>query len=161
MAAHRTVFGRLGLFATLSVTAAVLVGMAAGAGGFTFVYAKGGSYLGSDPAACANCHVMQNHFDAWQKSSHRNVAGCNDCHAPHDFLGKYATKAINGWNHSRAFTTGDFHYPFQVTEMNRNVTEGACRSCHEPIVAQIEGAHTGEDRMSCIRCHRTVGHPTR
>src|SRR5688572_8619193 len=108
-------------FAALSVAAAALVGGAAGVGGFTFVYAKGGSYMGSDPATCANCHIMQGHFDAWTKSSHRSVAGCNDCHAPHTLLPKYYVKAINGWNHSRAFTTGDFHEPIQITDANTRV----------------------------------------
>ncbi|HUF79037.1 MAG TPA: cytochrome c nitrite reductase small subunit, partial [Thermoanaerobaculia bacterium] len=37
---------------------AVLLGAAAGLGAFTFGYAKGYSYLTNDPAACANCHLM-------------------------------------------------------------------------------------------------------
>ena len=32
------------------------LGVIAGIGGYTFVYAKGASYLTNDPAACANCH---------------------------------------------------------------------------------------------------------
>ena len=42
------------------------------------------SYLSTDPAACANCHIMGEHFAAWQRSSHRAAAGCDDCHMPHD-----------------------------------------------------------------------------
>ena len=30
-----------------------------GLGLYTFVYAKGYSYLSNDPQGCANCHVMQ------------------------------------------------------------------------------------------------------
>ncbi|HYP29673.1 MAG TPA: NapC/NirT family cytochrome c [Blastocatellia bacterium] len=60
----------------------VAVGLAAGVGGYTFIYAKGYSYLTNDPAACANCHIMQDHYDGWIKSSHRSVAACNDCHTP-------------------------------------------------------------------------------
>ena len=37
----------------------VAFGLAAGLGGYTFVYARGGSYLTNDPAACTNCHIMQ------------------------------------------------------------------------------------------------------
>jgi len=37
----------------------VLIGVVIGVGGYTFIYAKGYSYLTNDPAACANCHVMQ------------------------------------------------------------------------------------------------------
>ena len=62
--------------------AAAFVGLLIGIGSFTFVYAKGYSYLTNDPRACANCHVMQDHFDAWTRSSHRSVAVCNDCHTP-------------------------------------------------------------------------------
>ena len=65
------------------------LGLAAGIGGYTFIYAKGGSYLVDDPAACANCHVMQEQYDGWLQSSHRAVAGCNDCHTPHGLAPKY------------------------------------------------------------------------
>ena len=67
--------------ARLTVIAGVVLGLLLGIGGFTFIYARGASYLTNDPGACANCHVMQDHFDAWQRSSHRAVAVCNDCHA--------------------------------------------------------------------------------
>jgi len=83
---------------------------------------------------------------------------CNDCHAPHDFFGKYWTKARNGYNHSLAFTTGRFHEPIQITPKNKSVTEGACRHCHQDIVQAIDAVHRDEDRMSCIRCHDSVGH---
>jgi nitrite reductase (cytochrome c-552) len=35
------------------------VGFVAGAGAYTFVYAKGASYLGTDSSACANCHIRR------------------------------------------------------------------------------------------------------
>ena len=66
---------------------------------------------------------MNEQFDGWQRSSHRAVAGCNDCHAPHTFLGKYATKASNGFWHSFAFTTGDFPDPIRIKDHNREVTD--------------------------------------
>jgi|GEM_PF-3283792 len=86
----------------------VVVGMGilVGVGVFTFGYADGAAYLSSDPAVCTNCHVMRENYDGWVKSSHGKVAVCNDCHAPHDAIGKWTTKAVNGWNHSLAFTTG-------------------------------------------------------
>jgi cytochrome c nitrite reductase small subunit len=137
---------------------AVLFGIAAGLGGYTFVYARGSSYLTDDPAACANCHVMQEQYDGWIKSSHRSVAVCNDCHTPHAFLAKYYTKALNGYHHSRAFTSGEFHEPIQIKERNLDVTERACRGCHADIVQEID--HPGEtlEPISCIRCHDSVGH---
>jgi len=92
----------------LPIVAASTLGMLAAVGGYTFLYAKGYSYVTNDPAACANCHIMEDHYRAWMKSSHRAVAVCNDCHTPPGFVSKYTTKAINGFNHSLAFTTGRF-----------------------------------------------------
>ena len=80
--------------------AAALIGTALALGAFTFVYAKGASYLSTDPAVCANCHIMGEHYAAWQRSSHRAMAGCADCHMPHNIVGKYAAKASNGFWHS-------------------------------------------------------------
>lgn len=143
-----------GLAATI---AGSLLGITIGLGGYTFIYARGASYLTNDPAACANCHVMQNHFDAWVKSSHRSVAVCNDCHTPPGLVPKYMTKAANGFWHSFAFTTGRFPEPLRITPRNRAVTEKACRKCHEEIVMAIEG-HSSAAPVSCMRCHSTVGH---
>jgi cytochrome c nitrite reductase small subunit len=137
----------------------VSLGLAAGLGSFTFLYGRGWSYLTNDPAACANCHVMHEQFDGWVKSSHRAVAACNDCHTPPGLLAKYYVKASNGFWHSFYFTAGGFHEPIRITSRNREVTESACRKCHEDIVAAIEGApgfHSG--RTECLRCHGSVGH---
>ena len=140
------------------IVVAALIGVAVGTAGYTFVYAKGASYMTNDPEACANCHVMREHYDAWRKSSHHAVAVCNDCHAPHDFVGKYWTKARNGFNHSLAFTRGGFHEPIQITRKNAEITEAQCRYCHADIVQAIDTGHAGGESMSCVRCHRDVGH---
>ncbi len=92
----------------------VAIGAGAGLGAYTFIYAKGDSYLTDDPGACANCHVMQGYYDAWVKSSHHVAAVCNDCHTPPGLVGKYATKASNGFWHSFAFTTGRFPDPLRI-----------------------------------------------
>jgi cytochrome c nitrite reductase small subunit len=135
---------------------AILAGGAAGLGLYTFAYAKGASYLTNDPAACANCHIMGDHYAAWIKSSHRAVAACNDCHTPPGLIPKYATKAANGFWHSWAFSTGRFPEPLRIKPRNLEVAEAACRKCHQAIVEAIEGAHRRE--TSCLRCHSTVGH---
>ena len=143
----------------IATVAAGLIGAVAGIGIFTFGYAKGASYLTNDPKACANCHVMEEQFSGWITASHRGVAVCNDCHTPPGFVAKYAVKALNGWNHSRAFTLGNFHEPIRITGLNRRVTQAACRNCHGEIVAAIDArpaVHTGP--LDCIDCHRNVGH---
>ena len=141
-----------------AIVLGVVFGLALGVGGYTFLYARGWSYLMNDPVACANCHVMTEHYDAWLKSSHRVAATCNDCHTPHNFLAKYYVKAENGFWHSFAFTMGGFHEPIQITKRDRAVTERACRNCHQEIVHAIEALDAEGGRLSCIRCHGSVGH---
>ena len=175
-------------FPTGAVLAATALGLAVGLGGFTFGYAKGASSRSTDPAVCANCHVMGEHFTAWQRSSHRQAAGCADCHMPHDVIGKYVAKATNGFWHSLAFTSGNFPDPLQIKPHNRAITERTCRHCHGDIVAAIDpgdpataieigsavpglprsdrpqihdGTLDAGDRESCIRCHTYVGHLVR
>jgi cytochrome c nitrite reductase small subunit len=171
-----------------AILAAAALGAAFGLGGFTFVYAKGASYLSTEPRVCANCHIMREHYDAWQRSSHRAAAGCADCHMPHDVVGKYAAKASNGFWHSLAFTTGRFPDPLQIKPHNRAIAEGACRECHADVAAAIDPVGSREpirirsgvggspaaerpqihdgtvesgDRESCLRCHTYVGHLVR
>jgi cytochrome c nitrite reductase small subunit len=140
----------------VQAVAAAALGVAAGVGLYTFAYAKGGSYLTDDPAACANCHVMQEQYDAWQKSSHHAVAVCNDCHTPKDdFFAKYWVKATNGWHHSKAFTTGDYPEHIRARPSSAAVVEAACRRCHGELSAAIDG-HAEQER--CVRCHGSVGH---
>jgi cytochrome c nitrite reductase small subunit len=141
------------------LVAAVLVGVTLGLGLYTFVYAKGYSYITDDPNACANCHVMSEQLAGWVKSSHRAVAVCNDCHVPHDLVGKYQVKASNGFWHSYYFTTQTFDEPIRATAKSRRVVEGNCRRCHEPVVqAMGTPSHAGEETLSCVRCHGSVGH---
>ncbi len=137
---------------------AVMAGLVAGLGAYTFIYAKGYSYMTNDPKACNNCHIMNEQFDGWAKSSHKKVAACNDCHTPHDFFGKYLTKALNGYHHSYAFTAGNFHEPIMIGPRNRQITQDACRHCHAAIVAQIDTVHGRSGDLDCIRCHNSVGH---
>jgi cytochrome c nitrite reductase small subunit len=141
-----------------AVILGILVGVAIGVGGYTFIFAKGASYLTNNPEACVNCHIMREQYDGWLKSSHRAVAACNDCHAPHSLLPKYYTKALNGFWHSYAFTTGRYPEPIRITPRNHNVTEQACRTCHQDIVQAMDGPHQTGETASCLRCHRSVGH---
>jgi cytochrome c nitrite reductase small subunit len=125
---------------------------------FTFGYARGGSYLTDDPSACNNCHVMNQHFDGWLKSSHRSVAVCNDCHTPAGLIPKYFTKALNGFNHSLHFTTGSFPDRIQITGRNARVAEESCLKCHGDITENIREIRAHNDRVHCTGCHRSVGH---
>ena len=136
------------------------LGLAVGIGVYTFWYGKGYSYMSNDPSSCANCHIMNEQYDGWQKASHHTAATCNDCHTPNDLVGKYYTKASNGFWHSYYFTFGGFHEPIRITERNRQVTEQQCRYCHETMVQSITVSGDKEhfEQVSCIQCHRDVGH---
>jgi cytochrome c nitrite reductase small subunit len=145
----------------LPIVIALIAGITAGLGAYTFVYARGYSYLTNDPQACANCHIMRGHYDAWTRASHRSVAVCNDCHTPPGLIPKYITKAQNGFWHSFYFTTGRFPDPIRITARNHEVTEMACRKCHAEITAMIDPAHTttaAAGGLSCTKCHNDVGH---
>ena len=147
-------------FAALSLC--VLLGVLAGVGGYTFYYAQGASYLSSSPSACVNCHIMRDQYDSWQKSSHRSFATCNDCHVPHDFVGKWVTKASNGYHHSEAFTFQDFHEPIQIEPRNATVLNANCLYCHREFVREITAHRVIKDEeLYCVRCHDNVGHGPR
>ncbi len=140
----------------------VLVGLfggVAGLGSYTFLYAKGASYFSDDARACANCHIMRDVYDSWNRGSHTAVAACNDCHTPHDsIVSKYAVKAINGLKHSVAFTTGNFPEPIQITPMNRDVALHNCVYCHASLTSLINHATNRPEQVDCLQCHARVGH---
>ncbi|HMO51873.1 MAG TPA: cytochrome c nitrite reductase small subunit [Kiritimatiellia bacterium] len=141
---------------------AVALGMLAGVGGYTFRYAEGLSYLSTDPAACANCHIMQPQYDSWQKSSHHGAATCVDCHLPRAFIAKYIAKAENGYHHSVGFTLQNFHEPIMIKEKNSEILQQNCLACHGDYVHElVTGATTDPGSIRCVHCHFTVGHGPR
>lgn len=146
----------------IGVLLSLLVGAFTGVGGYTFYYAEGASYLSNDPQACVNCHIMRDQYDSWQKASHHAVATCNECHVPHDWLGKYWTKASNGYHHSRAFTLQDFHEPIEIRPVNLDVLNASCVYCHDELTSEIrQHAASDAETMNCVRCHDSVGHGAR
>jgi len=165
MASPSTLPGRWAsrkLALTLSGVVVVTLGVLSGLGAFTFGYGEGWAYLRDDPTACTTCHVMQGHFDSWQQSSHQRVATCNDCHLRHDAVGKWMTKADNGFFHSLAFTTGNFADPIQIKPRNRRVTQGACLHCHAAFVdVMLPPRSGGSETLLCVHCHQDVGHAQR
>jgi len=152
----RRLSGMLPLWGWLAIAA--IAGGIIGIGAYTFLYAQGTSYFSDDPRACVNCHVMRDVYAGWGKSSHKAVAACNDCHTPHDsIVSKYAVKAINGLNHSIAFTTDNYPRPIRITGMNRDVAQQNCLYCHADLTAQMSHA-ASNDPTDCLRCHSRVGH---
>jgi cytochrome c nitrite reductase small subunit len=137
------------------------LGVMGGLGAYTFRYAEGLSYLKTDPKACANCHIMQSQYDGWQKASHHTAAVCVDCHLPHDFVGKYLTKAENGWRHGKLFTLQTFHEPIEIAPRGREILEENCRRCHAELHESTLDASPNGAELACTHCHSSVGHGIR
>jgi cytochrome c nitrite reductase small subunit len=134
----------------------ICLGVLLGLGGFTFVYGEGFSYFSTNPKACVNCHVMNDEYDSWGKSSHHAAAGCVDCHMPHDSLvSKLVAKTDNGIRHSKGFTFMDFKEPIMITPRNAEILQESCIHCHADLV---HGINIDNKQVRCVHCHAYVGH---
>jgi cytochrome c nitrite reductase small subunit len=147
----------------IAVIAGILIGISA----FTFRYAEGLSYFSTDPRACANCHIMNDQYASWSSGPHHGAARCVDCHLPHDFVGKYIAKAVNGYHHSKGFTLQDFHEPILIKPRNAEILQNNCVRCHGDFVHEIlidrdhSGAARAPNETRCVHCHRGAGHGAR
>lgn len=76
---------------------------------------------------------------------------------------KYIAKADNGYRHSMRFTFMDFHEPIQIIPRNARILQENCIACHEQFVQAIlsGGGTSAENAVSCVHCHRGVGHGAR
>jgi cytochrome c nitrite reductase small subunit len=142
---------------------AIVVGLLAipiGSALHTFEYAEGASYLSDAPSACANCHVMQETFDDWSRGEHAHAATCADCHVPRDFVGKWYTKAENGWAHSLAMTLGAVPANIAARPVSRRIALDNCVSCHSRLLDEtLHASGDSDEQLNCLQCHRSIGHP--
>lgn len=143
-----------------TIVAAALCGCALGAGIFGFGYSELPSYLGSAPETCANCHVMQEYYDAWSRGPHHNVATCDDCHLPHgNVIQQYSAQLSDGMLHSYKFTTGDYPTNIVIRQSSLDIVNQSCLTCHDNMTAQIRASMTADgDSVTCSRCHSHIGH---
>jgi cytochrome c nitrite reductase small subunit len=118
------------------------------------------AYLGNNPQACNNCHVMDYAYENWYHSGHGKWAACNDCHTPHDFIPKYIVKAQSGFRHVSAFLLGHIPDAIRARESSREVVQENCVRCHQETVALILEGPMPLDRY-CYECHRNVAHGER
>ncbi|MBN2832632.1 MAG: cytochrome c nitrite reductase small subunit [Campylobacterales bacterium] len=137
-----------------------------------FVYmvnaSKALSYLSSDPKACINCHVMNTQYATWQHSSHAQRATCVDCHLPRDnMVNKYIAKAIDGYNHSVAFTFNTYKNAIQISDNGAQRVQDNCISCHKSLTSGMvnnsDKYHNYDDPSvatgrRCWECHKGVPH---
>lgn len=140
-------------------------GIACGLGVYTLIYAKGASYLSNDPNACANCHVMREVLQDWEKGDHHHVAVCNDCHVPHSPVAKWLVKGLNGFHHSYAFTFLYNPITIEAAPLSQKIVQKNCERCHQDLFSNhlthrvTDPSRTEEASLPrCVQCHRQVGH---
>lgn len=145
--------------------AAIGIGALIGLGFYALYLSRAVSYMSDDPKACINCHVMTPHYMTWDKSSHREVAHCNDCHVPQDnIFSKYYFKAKDGAYHSYVFTTRTEPQVIRAKDASVEVIHNNCIRCHLDQVtdAKTDGmvAYHTENRTDrlCWDCHKGVPH---
>ena len=121
---------------------AVMIGGVIVGGGALFMYMlRAHTYLGDDPAACVNCHIMSPYYATWFHSSHARDATCN------------------------AFLTKSEPQVIQAHEASSQVIMNNCIRCHTQL--NTEFVKTGKidymmsmagDGKACWDCHRDVPH---
>ena len=125
------------------------------------------SYLGADPKACVNCHVMDGFYATWEHGSHGTRAGCVDCHLPHDgFANYWLAKATDGLHHAYAFTFGEREGSIKISESASAIVQNNCEKCHpRQAAALVSNSNLNGDLKTahesgeyCWRCHREVPH---
>jgi len=131
----------------------VVMGVGMYATGFT-------TYLGNDPEACNNCHVMDSAYAGWYHNQHRPWALCNDCHTPHDIIPKYYVKSLSGYHHVSAFLLGNVPPAIRAKETSKEVVQENCIRCHTETVADIQDENH-KTNTYCFTCHAEAGHGAR
>jgi len=132
-----------------------------------FLYAlRFHTYLGDDPSACVNCHIMAPFYSTWMHSSHGRDATCSDCHVPHEnAVRKWTFKGMDGMKHVGKFIIGSENDVIRAEEASSSVIMDNCIRCHEQLNNEFVKtgrinymmAQTG-DGKACWDCHREVPH---
>ena len=139
----------------VALTAAVIA-----LGLFVFV-TDAPAYGGSAPEICANCHVMDSHYENWYHAPHENVTECVDCHLPHENLvAYYLEKGRQGAKDVYAFTTGNIPVAIRASEKSKGIIQNNCVRCHEETVESVMMGPQAFDRY-CWDCHRAMAHGSR
>lgn len=145
----------------------VFAGVIVGLGGLFMYLLRAHTYfIGDDPAACVNCHIMTPYYASWSHSSHGRDATCNDCHVPHQNLAmKYGFKAMDGMKHVAYFVTNSERQSIMAEDMSASVIMDNCIRCHTQLNQEFVKtgrlgfmkAKRGEGK-ACWDCHRNVPH---
>ena len=145
----------------------VISGVIVGLGGlFSYLLRVHTYFIGDDPAACVNCHIMTPYYATWSHSSHGRDATCNDCHVPHQNVAmKYGFKAFDGMKHTMYFVAHTERQAIMAEPMSAEVIMDNCIRCHTQLNQEFVKtgridymeAQRGEGK-ACWDCHRNVPH---
>ncbi|MBQ6039050.1 MAG: cytochrome c nitrite reductase small subunit [Bacteroidaceae bacterium] len=144
----------------------LIAGILVGLGGLFMYLLRAHTYLGDDPSACINCHIMTPYYATWSHSSHGRDATCNDCHVPHSSLAaKYGFKAMDGLKHTAYFVTHSERQAIMAEDMSAEVIMNNCIRCHTQLNQEFVKTGRIDYMMSkkgegkaCWDCHRNVPH---
>jgi len=153
---------------TLKIVAISICGVIVGGTALFLYMLRAHTYLGDDPAACMNCHIMAPYYATWFHSSHSRVATCNDCHVPQDnFVKKWAFKGSDGMRHVAVFLANAEPEVVKANKHSANVIMNNCIRCHDQLNTEIVSTGRIDYMMAqvgagkaCWDCHRDVGHGT-
>lgn len=137
----------------------------------------------NDTAFCVSCHEMRDHnYAEYRQTVHaRNrtgvVAGCADCHVPHetpDLLWRKVGAARDLWSHWTGRVASDADFEAHRLELARKVWQRMkdtdsreCRNCHDvgAMDAALQGATARKQHQrmatagrTCIDCHYGIAH---
>ncbi len=147
----------------LLVAGGVIVGLGAL---FMYLLRAHTYFIGDNPSACVNCHIMTPYYASWSHSSHGRDATCNDCHVPHQNLAmKYGFKAMDGLKHTAYFVAHSERQAIMAETMSAEVIMDNCIRCHTQLNQEFVEtgridymmAKKGEGK-ACWDCHRNVPH---
>lgn len=114
----------------------------------------------STPKFCTTCHQNRAAVTTWSKAPHKDVT-CLKCHADPGNIG-YVKRKIGGLKEVSMQLTGSFDPNHLHAEFNIST----CIDCHTkpnkkyPTAIMIPNSHKSilDNKISCLGCHKTVGH---
>ena len=145
----------------------VVAGVVCGLGGLFMYLLRAHTYfVGDNPPACVNCHIMTPYYATWSHSSHGRDATCNDCHVPHQNLAlKYGFKAMDGLKHTAYFVTHSERQAPMAETLTGQVVMDNCIRCHTQLNQEfVKTGRMGYMKQQaqggkvCWDCHRNVPH---
>jgi len=148
------------------ITAIALCGIFFGGGALFLYLLRFHTYLGDEPSACMNCHIMAPYYATWFHGSHANLTTCNDCHVPqNNTVKKWAFKGTDGMKHVTVFVTFNEPQVIRAHDSSAKVIMDNCIRCHEQLNTEFVStgrinymmAKSGEGK-ACWDCHRETGH---